>query len=42
MLEDDSDTCMMFNYFRTSQDCSNYQPAAIGILHLILNPISQL
>ena len=29
-MEDDSETCMMFNYFRTSQDCSNYQPSAIG------------
>ncbi|KAH9406628.1 hypothetical protein TYRP_013610, partial [Tyrophagus putrescentiae] len=29
-MEDDSETCMMFNYFRTSQDCSNYQPSAIA------------
>nr|XP_046915265.1 protein mesh-like isoform X1 [Dermatophagoides farinae] len=28
--EDDSETCMMFNYFRTTQDCSSYQPPAIA------------
>ncbi|KAJ6218930.1 hypothetical protein RDWZM_004742 [Blomia tropicalis] len=28
--EDDSETCKMFNYFRTSQDCSNYQSTAIA------------
>lgn len=28
--EEDSNTCHMFNYFRTSQDCSSYQPVAVG------------
>ncbi|KAI1296786.1 Protein mesh [Halotydeus destructor] len=28
--EDNSDTCQMYNYWRTSQDCSSYQPPAIG------------
>ncbi|UXI15279.1 hypothetical protein NH340_JMT01222 [Sarcoptes scabiei] len=28
--EDDSETCLMYNYFRTTQDCSSYQPPAIA------------
>ncbi|CAG2176495.1 unnamed protein product [Oppiella nova] len=28
--EDNSHTCQMFNYWRTSQDCSSYQPPAIA------------
>lgn len=28
--EDNADTCQMYNYWRTSQDCSSYQPPAIA------------
>ncbi|XP_054161232.1 protein mesh-like [Oppia nitens] len=28
--DDNSDTCQMFNYWRTSQDCSSYQPPGVA------------
>ena len=28
--EDNSETCQMFNYWRTSQDCSSYQGPGVG------------
>lgn len=28
--EDDSESCSMFNYYRTTQDCTSYQPPAIA------------
>lgn len=28
--EENSDTCQMYNYWRTSQDCSSYQPPGIA------------
>jgi hypothetical protein len=31
--EDNSQTCQMYNYWRTSQDCSSYQPPAIGSVY---------
>ena len=31
--EDNADSCQMYNYWRTSQDCSSYQPPAIGSVY---------
>ena len=31
--EDNSKTCQMYNHWRTSQDCSSYQPPAIGSVY---------
>ena len=31
--EDNAHTCQMYSYWRTSQDCSSYQPPAIGSVY---------
>ena len=31
--EDNAHTCQMYNYWRTSQDCSSYQAPAIGSVY---------
>lgn len=31
--EDNAETCQMYNYWRTSQDCSSYQPPAVGSVY---------